>query len=58
MLHTIRLEILCSFQITPKAEPENQHVVRCEIWYHFYNLKNVKNTDGGVLILVKLQAEG
>ena len=24
--------------------------------YHFYNLKNVKNTLGGVLLLVKLQA--
>ena len=32
-------------------------VVRCAIWYHLYNLKNVKNTHGGVLILVKLQAE-
>ena len=28
----------------------------CAIWYHLYNLKNVKNTDGGVLILVMLQA--
>ena len=27
------------------------------IWYHLYNFKNVKNTYGGVLILVKLQAE-
>ena len=26
------------------------------IWYHLYNLKNVKNTNGGVLLLVKLQA--
>ena len=26
------------------------------IWYHLYNLNNVKNTDGGVLLLVKLQA--
>ena len=25
------------------------------IWYHLYNLKNVKNTHGRVLILVKLQ---
>ena len=24
------------------------------IWYHFYNLKNVKNTREGVLLLVKL----
>ena len=30
--------------------------MRCAIWYHLYNLKNVKNTHGGVLILVKLQA--
>ena len=26
----------------------------CAIWYHLYNLKNVKNTYGGVLLLVKL----
>ena len=25
-------------------------------WYHLYNLKDVKNTNGGVLLLVKLQA--
>ena len=31
-------------------------VVRCAIWYHLYNLKNVKNSHGRVLILVKLQA--
>ena len=34
-----------------------KYVVRCAIWYHLYNLKDVKNTRGGVLILVKLQAE-
>ena len=28
------------------------HVMRCAIWYHLYNFKNVKNTHGGVLILV------
>ena len=27
----------------------------CAIWYHSYSLKNVKNTYGGVLVLVKLQ---
>ena len=32
------------------------YVVRCTIWYHLYNFKNLKNTHGGVLILVKLQA--
>ena len=31
--------------------------MRCAIWYHLHNLKNVKNTHGGLLILVKLQAE-
>ena len=29
----------------------------CAIWYHFYNLKHVQNTHGGVLLLVKLQTE-
>ena len=28
-----------------------RYVVRCAIWYHLYNLKNVKNTHGGVLNL-------
>ena len=32
------------------------YVVRCAIWYHSYNLKNVKNSHGRVLTLVKLQA--
>ena len=27
------------------------------IWYHLYNLRNVKNTHGGVLMLLKLQAK-
>ena len=36
---------------------EIEYVVRCAISYHLYNLKNVKNTHGGVLILVNLQAE-
>ena len=31
--------------------------MHCAIWYHLYNLKNVKNTHGGVLILIKLQAK-
>ena len=30
--------------------------MHCAIWYHLYNLKNVKNTHGGVLLLLKLQA--
>ena len=31
--------------------------VHCALWYHLCNLINVKNTHGGVLILVKLQAK-
>ena len=37
---------------------ESLYVMRCAIWWHLYNFKNVKNTHGGVLILVKLQASG
>ena len=33
-----------------------EYVMRCAIWYHLYNLKNVKNNHGGVLILVKLKS--
>ena len=33
----------------------NEYVMCCAIWYHLYNLKNVKNTHGGVLLLVKLK---
>ena len=29
------------------------YVVRCAIWYHLYNLKNVKNTHGRVLQKMK-----
>ena len=29
--------------------------MRCTIWYHLYNLKNVKNIYDRVLLLVKLQ---
>ena len=32
-------------------------MIRWAIWYHLYNLKNVKNTHGGVLILVKLMVK-
>ena len=27
------------------------YVIFCAIWYHLYNLKNVKNTHGGVTLL-------
>ena len=41
---------------TKKKRTAKTFVMLCAIWYHLYNLKNVKNTHGGVLILVKLQA--
>ena len=33
------------------------YVMLYVIWHHLQNLKNMKNTHGGVLLLVKLQAE-
>ena len=33
------------------------YVMFSAIWYHVYNLNNVNNTHGGVLLFVKLQAE-
>ena len=30
----------------------NPYVMLCAILYHWYNLKNMRNTHGGVLILV------
>ena len=36
---------------------KSSYVKICAIWYHLYNLKSVKNTHGGVLLLVKLQAK-
>ena len=31
-------------------------VMPCAIWYHLCNFKNVKNTHGGLLLLVEMQA--
>ena len=33
------------------------YVMRWAICYHLHNLKHVKNTHGGVLLLVKLHAK-
>ena len=35
----------------------NRNVTFYTIWYHLHNLKNVQNIHGGVILLVKLQAE-
>ena len=31
--------------------------MRCAIWYHLHNSKNVKNKPGEKLLLIKLQAK-
>ena len=36
---------------------KNKFVMFCAIWCHLFNLKNVKNTHGRVLLLVKVQAK-
>ena len=36
---------------------KNKFVMFCAIWYHLFNLKNVKNTHGRVLLLVKVEAK-
>ena len=42
--HTVRTYIVKTLQ----------YVVFCAIWYHSHDLKNVKNTHGGVLLLLKV----
>ena len=44
---------------TDRKYPEKilLYVMLCVISYHLYNLKNVKNTHGGVLLLVNLLAK-
>ena len=37
------------------VENINSNMMCCAIWYHLYNLKHVKNTNGGELFLVKLK---
>ena len=32
-----------------KVSSVHKNVMRCPIWHHLYDLKNVKNTHGGVL---------
>ena len=31
--------------------------MRCAVWYHLHNLKNMEKTHGRMLVLVKLQPE-
>ena len=36
---------------------EGEYVTLCAIWYQLYNFKNIKNTRGRLLLLVKLHAD-
>ena len=36
---------------------QHNYVMRWVIWSYLYNLKNVKNTHGEVLLLIKLQED-
>ena len=51
LLSLIQLFYLLLYYLTPFS-----YVMHCAFWYHLRNFKNVKNTHGGVLILIKLQA--
>ena len=43
-----------SYWIFPKEWPfQLTYVTFGAVWYYFYNLKNVKNTHGGVLLFTK-----
>ena len=44
-------------KVIKKSFEYNIYETLCTIWYHLYNSKNVKNTHGGVLHLVKLQTK-
>ena len=46
-----------SFEYASESDVDRLYVVRCTTWHHWYNLKNMKNTHGGVFFLVKLQAK-
>ena len=36
------------------SNKDKVYVMRCAIWHYLHSFKKVKNTDGGVLLLVKL----
>ena len=46
--------IIYTFFFQKRRSP---YAMLCAICYYLYNLKNVENTHGGVVILVKLQVE-
>ena len=56
--HSNHFSYFCFLVITfVQISISNITVMRCAIWYHQYNLNNVKNTHGEVFFLVNLQAK-
>ena len=43
----------CRSKFMNERQTMISHVMYCTIWYYLYNLKNMKKTHGGVLLLVK-----
>ena len=52
----MKVEFTSCTQGNKVLERQKTYVVFCAIWYHLHNLINVKNTHGGVLLLVKFKA--
>ena len=62
LLFTFKVPLILSFPKRLLPTFFNSHVLItnsdamfCAIWYRLYNLKNVKNTHGGVLLLIKIK---
>ena len=56
LLFVLKRSYICYYKICMTV-PLNvaKYMMRWAIWYHLYNLKNEKNTHGGVLLLVFVQ---
>ena len=50
------LESIISFPIAYETSQQHLFVMLCVILYHLYNLKNVKNTHGRTLLLIKTKS--
>ena len=58
MIFKVTIMFICQRMVTSQIVKQmlrTSVVMFCAIWYHFQNLKNMKNTYGGVLLLVTLQ---
>ena len=56
---TLHVDLFPVFQNTSKTTNAylvytTSYVMRCTIWHHLHNLKNVKNTNGGVCLFASV----